>query len=478
MGGGASVDTVLHDPRVYPGGVLHGTVNIVGGHTDRDVNFVELALTARVEVETEDSEYDSNVVFVKKRISGPFRLQTGARIPIPFTFEVPWETPFNEVAGTSLHGVRVGIRTELDIAKSVDKGDVDQIRVLALPAQERIVAAFAEIGFRLKGSDLERGHLTGSRLPFYQEVEFYPANHFRGQMQELEVKFVTHPHGMDVVLEIDRRSVFGSSDKTNRFSVDSSTIDSQNWAAVLNDHLSRIMGGGAFGGVDSRAAPQLHAPVGPPPYNPPPPPPPRPVYVAPPAAPPPAARAINLTKGGNINLSKQAQGLTAVSVGLGWDVSGYGAAIDIDASAVVTGVDGRALSDAHFVFFNNLTSPDGAVQHAGDNATGAGGGDDEQIHVDLVRLAPQADRVSFAVSIHDGQAVQNFGQVRNAYIRVVNRADGREITRYDLSQQSNNETAMIFGELYRHGPDWKFRAVGQGFVEGLAGVIRSFGLSA
>nr|WP_240962922.1 TerD family protein [Antrihabitans stalactiti] len=185
-----------------------------------------------------------------------------------------------------------------------------------------------------------------------------------------------------------------------------------------------------------------------------------------------------MTKGGNINLTKQAQGLTAVSIGLGWDVSGFGAAVDIDASAVVTGPDGRALSDAHFVFFNNLTSPDGAVNHAGDNATGAGGGDDEQIHVDLVRLAPQADKVSFAVSIHDGQAVQNFGQVRNAYIRVVNQADGREITRYDLSHQSNNETAMIFGELYRHGPDWKFRAVGQGFVDGLEGVIRSFGLSA
>ncbi|WP_307828500.1 TerD family protein [Antrihabitans sp. YC2-6] len=187
---------------------------------------------------------------------------------------------------------------------------------------------------------------------------------------------------------------------------------------------------------------------------------------------------MNLTKGGNVNLSQQAQGLTAVSVGLGWDVSAFGGGIDIDASALVIAASGRILSDQHFVFFNNLSSPDGAVQHAGDNSTGAGAGDDEQILVDLNRLGPEADRIAFAVSIHDGGPKgQNFGQVRNAYIRVANRADGREIARYDLSQQAYSETAMIFGELYRHGGDWKFRAVGQGFADGLAGIARSFGLT-
>ncbi|MFH5211116.1 TerD family protein [Antrihabitans spumae] len=186
---------------------------------------------------------------------------------------------------------------------------------------------------------------------------------------------------------------------------------------------------------------------------------------------------MNLSKGGNVNLSQQANGLSAVSIGLGWDVSSFGGGIDIDASAIVAGPDGRALSDQHFVFFNNLNSPDGAVVHAGDNSTGAGSGDDEQILVDLVRLASNADKIAFAVSIHDGQEKgQNFGQVRNAYIRVVNRADNREIARYDLSAQAYSETAMIFGELYRHGADWKFRAVGQGFADGLAGIIRGFGL--
>lgn len=487
MGGGASIDTVLTGSRAYPGGAIQGVVNVGGGSKDVAVNFIELSLTARVEVETQDSEYDSNIVFNKNRLSGPFRLQAGARFQLPFTFGIPWEAPFNEVVGQSLHGVRVGVRTELDIARSLDKGDVDPIQIQALPAQESIVAGFAQIGFRLKGSDLERGRLGGSPLPFYQEVEFHPAAQFRGQMNELEVKFVTRPNAMDVVLEIDRRSLFGGSDdKTNRFTVDFATAQHQDWGRVLNDHLARIMGGGIFGGgVDRRAAPILSGPpVGyqPTPQVPPPAPasPPagyQPTYSTP--QPPPAARpsaGINLAKGGNVNLSREAQGLSAVTIGLGWDAQAAG--VDIDASALVVDSSGRMLSDDYFVFFNNLRSPDGAVQHAGDNATGAGHGDDEQILVDLALLSSRADRVVFAVSIHDGDSRrQTFAQVRNAYIRVANAADNREITRFDLAQEASSETAMVFGELYRSGPDWNFRAVGQGYGDGLAGVTRQFGLT-
>jgi tellurium resistance protein TerD len=188
---------------------------------------------------------------------------------------------------------------------------------------------------------------------------------------------------------------------------------------------------------------------------------------------------VNLTKGGNVSLTKAAPGLTAVVVGLGWDArTTDGKAFDLDASAIVCNADGKVLSDKHFVFFNNLTSPDGAVQHSGDNLTGEGGGDDEQVRVNLAGLPAEAARVVFPVSIYEGDSAgQSFGQVRNAFIRVVNQADDAEIARYDLSEDASTETAMIFGELYRNGDEWKFRAVGQGYSAGLSGIARDFGVS-
>jgi len=130
------------------------------------------------------------------------------------------------------------------------------------------------------------------------------------------------------------------------------------------------------------------------------------------------------------------------------------------------------------VFFNNLRSPDGAIEHSGDNLTGEGAGDDEQIKVDLAGAPAELDRIVFPVSIYeaDGRG-QNFGQVRNAFIRVVNQADNAEIARYDLSEDASTETAMVFGELYRSGAEWKFRAVGQGYSSGLAGIARDFGVN-
>ena len=188
---------------------------------------------------------------------------------------------------------------------------------------------------------------------------------------------------------------------------------------------------------------------------------------------------VSLAKGGNVSLSKEAPGLTAVLVGLGWDVrTTTGADYDLDASALLLNDTGKVVSDRHFVFYNNLTSPDGSVEHTGDNLTGEGDGDDESIKVDLSAVLADIGRIVFPVSIHDADnRGQSFGQVRNAFIRVVNQSGGAELARYDLSEDAATETAMIFGELYRHGAEWKFRAVGQGYASGLAGIAADFGVN-
>jgi tellurium resistance protein TerD len=188
---------------------------------------------------------------------------------------------------------------------------------------------------------------------------------------------------------------------------------------------------------------------------------------------------VSLSKGGNVSLSKEAPGLSAVNVGLGWDVrTTSGADFDLDASALLVNSAGKILSDQHFVFFNNLTSPDGSVEHTGDNLTGEGEGDDEMIKVHLANVPGEADKIVFAVSIYDADSrQQSFGQVRNAFIRIVNQAGGAEIARYDLSEDASTETAMIFGEVYRNQSEWKFRAVGQGYSTGLSGIARDFGVN-
>ncbi|MDL4817995.1 TerD family protein [Actinomadura opuntiae] len=188
---------------------------------------------------------------------------------------------------------------------------------------------------------------------------------------------------------------------------------------------------------------------------------------------------VSLAKGGNVSLTKAAPNLTAVTVGLGWDVRATtGADFDLDASALLLGPSGKVISDQHFVFFNNLKSPDGSVEHTGDNLTGEGEGDDESINVDLTGVPQECDRIVFPVSIYDADnRQQNFGQVRNAFIRIVNRADGSELARFDLTEDASTETAMVFGELYRHGAEWKFRAVGQGYASGLAGIAMDFGVN-
>jgi tellurium resistance protein TerD len=188
---------------------------------------------------------------------------------------------------------------------------------------------------------------------------------------------------------------------------------------------------------------------------------------------------VSLTKGGNVSLSKEAPGLTKILVGLGWDArSTDGADFDLDASAIMLNDADKVVSDQHFIFFNNLKSPDGSVEHTGDNLTGEGEGDDEAIKINLGGVPPEVQKVVFPVSIYeaDGRS-QNFGQVRNAFIRIVNDSNSTEIARYDLSEDASTETAMVFGEVYRAGAEWKFRAVGQGWTTGLAGIAKDYGVS-
>jgi tellurium resistance protein TerD len=197
----------------------------------------------------------------------------------------------------------------------------------------------------------------------------------------------------------------------------------------------------------------------------------------------PVAGGVSLTKGGNVSLTKEAPNLTAVTVGLGWQArSTTGADFDLDASALMTGPQGKVLSDQHFVFFNNLKSPDGTVEHLGDELVGGTGvgadQDEEEVKVDLANMSPDVQKIVFPVSIYDADSrQQNFGQVTGAYIRIINQADGRELARYDLTEDASTETAMVFGELYRHGGEWKFRAIGQGYASGLRGIALDYGVN-
>ena len=191
--------------------------------------------------------------------------------------------------------------------------------------------------------------------------------------------------------------------------------------------------------------------------------------------------AISLQKGQKIDLTKTNPGLNNILVGLGWDVNKYdgGGDFDLDASAFLIGANGKASSEKDFVFYGNQTHPSGSVQSMGDNLTGEGDGDDEQIKVDLGKVPAEVDKIDFTVTIYDADArSQNFGQVSNAYIRIINEASGEELIRYDLSEDFSIETAIVVGELYRNGAEWKFNAIGNGFSGGLAALCANYGLNA
>lgn len=188
---------------------------------------------------------------------------------------------------------------------------------------------------------------------------------------------------------------------------------------------------------------------------------------------------VNLQKGQKVSLTKSAPGLTKVVVGLGWDVNQFdtGGDFDLDAAAFLLGDSGKVASSSDFVFYGNLKHSSGGAEHLGDNLTGAGDGDDEQIKIDLTKLPPSVTHVAFTATIYDAEArQQNFGMVNNAFIRICNEVTGEELLRYDLGEDFSIETAVVFGELYRNNGEWKFNAIGSGYQGGLAALCANYGV--
>lgn len=191
--------------------------------------------------------------------------------------------------------------------------------------------------------------------------------------------------------------------------------------------------------------------------------------------------AISLSKGQKVDLTKSNPGLKNLVVGLGWDTNKYdgGNDFDLDSSVFLLNASGKVASEKDFVFFNNLQGGNGSVVHTGDNLTGAGDGDDEQIKIDLSKVPAEVEKIAFTITIHEAEArSQNFGQVSNAFVRVVNEQSNEELIRYDLGEDFSIETAVVVAELYRHGGEWKFNAIGSGYQGGLASLVNDYGLSA
>ncbi|MGI5374358.1 sporulation protein [Streptomyces sp. CA-251387] len=241
--GGASVETVLTEVNVVPGGVVQGEVRIQGGSVNQDIEGLAVGLQARVEVESQDSEYKQDIEFTKVQLGGAFELQAQAVHGVPFTLEIPWETPITMIDGQALRGMNIGVTTELAIARAVDSTDLDPINVHPLPAQKAILDAFVQLGFRFKNADMERGHIRGTRqkLPFYQEIEFFPPQQYRG-INQVELSFVADEHAMDVVLEMDKKPGLFSegSDTFRSFQVGLNDFHGTDWAAYLNQWLSEV----------------------------------------------------------------------------------------------------------------------------------------------------------------------------------------------------------------------------------------------
>ncbi|MHB9862759.1 sporulation protein [Streptomyces sp. YIM S03343] len=241
--GGGSVETVLTEVNVVPGGVVQGEVRIQGGSVAQDIQGLSVGLQARVEVESGEEEYKQDIEFTKVQLGGAFQLQPGAVHTVPFGLEVPWETPITMIDGQALRGMNIGVSTELAIARAVDSHDLDPVNVHPLPAQKAILDAFIQLGFRFKTADMERGHIrnTRQRLPFYQEIEFYPPSQYRG-LNQVELTFVTDENAMDVILEMDKKPGLFSegSDTFRSFQVGLHDFHGTDWAAYLNQWISEV----------------------------------------------------------------------------------------------------------------------------------------------------------------------------------------------------------------------------------------------
>ncbi|AMW09628.1 sporulation protein [Streptomyces qaidamensis] len=241
--GGASVETVLHEVNVVPGGVVQGEVRIQGGSVNQQIEGLSVGLQAKVEVESGDQEYKQDIEFTKSRLGGAFELQANAVHAVQFGLEIPWETPITMIDGQALRGMNIGVSTELEIARAADSGDLDPVNVHPLPAQKAILDAFVQLGFRFKNADMERGVIRGTRqkLPFYQEIEFYPPQQYRG-LNQIELSFVADQHTMDVVLEMDKKPGLFSegSDTFRSFQVGLNDYQGTDWTAYLNQWLSEV----------------------------------------------------------------------------------------------------------------------------------------------------------------------------------------------------------------------------------------------
>src|SRR3954454_4133856 len=241
--GGPSVETELVNPNCRPGGHLEGQVRVAGGEHAVDVEYLAVGLITRVEVESGDSEYNTDQEFHRQRLTGSFRLDPGAHYDVPFRFDVPWETPITEVYGQHLHGMTMGLSTELEVARAVDKSDLDAVAVHPLPAQEHILDALLRLGFRYSIAYVERGWVYGVQqtLPFYQEIEFFPPSAYASAINQLEVTFLPTPEKLQVVLEAAKRSgLFAEGrDAFGRFDVDYRTLDEVDWVAQLDRWLRR-----------------------------------------------------------------------------------------------------------------------------------------------------------------------------------------------------------------------------------------------
>ncbi|MGS2618316.1 sporulation protein [Micromonospora sp. LZ34] len=239
--GGPSVDTVLTNPNTRPGLTLEGQVNLLGGDAPANIEQVVIGLVTRVEIEGGDTEYAGIMEFHRMAVSGPLQLAPKQQLAIPFQLPVPWETPITDVYGQRLRGMTMGLRTELAVARAVDKSDLDQVNVHPLPVHERILEAFQRLGFRFKHADLERGRIHGVQqtLPFYQEIEFFAAPQYAQTVAEVELTFVTSRDGVDVILECDKRGGFLSAghDAFGRYRVPHSDADRVDWAQVVDGWL-------------------------------------------------------------------------------------------------------------------------------------------------------------------------------------------------------------------------------------------------
>ncbi|MFE3830945.1 sporulation protein [Streptomyces sp. NPDC059092] len=243
--GGATVETELTESNVVPGGVVQGEVRLEGGSVNQRIQGLSVGLQARVEVEGNDQETKQNIEFTRQSIGGAFEVQAGAVHVVPFGLEIPWETPVTTIDGQPLRGMNIGVTTELDIARALDNSDLDPINVHPLPAQQAILDAFIHLGFRFKSADMEKGHIRGTRqrLPFYQEIEFFAPQQYRG-LNQVELTFVADDREMDVILEMDKKpGLFTEgSDSFRSFQVGLGDYQGTDWAAYLNQWLAEVGG--------------------------------------------------------------------------------------------------------------------------------------------------------------------------------------------------------------------------------------------